>query len=58
MQRDEIGIGAHFAIGAEPADMVRVTQRDDPGPGGIRQSMSDFDHAGSPKDGFTLAIFC
>jgi hypothetical protein len=54
----ETGIGGQLAIEPDPPDVVRVTQRDDPDPGGIRQSMSDFDHAGLAKGGFTLAIFC
>ena len=42
MERDEARRGAHLAIGADPADMMRVAQRDDRDPGLAR--LGDADH--------------
>ena len=42
MERDETRLGAHLAIGADPADMMRVAQRDDRDPGLAR--LGDADH--------------
>ena len=42
MERDETRRGAHLAIGADPADVMRVAQGDDRDPGLTR--LGDADH--------------